>query len=569
MLVQLVISEFAIIRRLEIKFRPQLNILSGETGAGKSIIINAVDLILGGRASAELIRDGAPEAAVEALFSVPENPTLSQVLADLGVPFEGEILIKRMISREGRNRITVNGSMATLQMLSRLGPLLISVSGQHEHQRLLRPENHLQILDDFGSLTPSRLRLNDVYRRYHALKERSERLLKQIEAAEEKQELARFQVSEIERAQIKIGEDQELVEEQTRLRHAADLLQTVTRCYEMLYENEEGVLSNASLCLKEVARAAGMDRRLEGIRDLLAGAKAELEEAALALRAMSGDMVVDPRRLEEVDERLEELNRLKRKYGSTLDDVLNYRANAVGRLEDVDQKRIEVQGLAGEMDGVMTDLILKASELSKMRASVAKELEESAEQELRLLDMAGTRFEVRFLASGSDISVNAGTAIQSLTPDGLDQIEFMLAPNVGEALRPLAKIASGGELSRIMLAIKTILAKTASVETIVFDEVDSGIAGATAEVVGEKLQSLANYHQIICITHLPQIASKHAAHFLVAKEVEGKRTQTRVSELDHERRVSEIARLLGGKTISRKAIARAREMLDQSLILMT
>ncbi len=562
MLVQLVISEFAIIKYLEISFRPQLNILSGETGAGKSIIINAVDLILGGRASAELIRDGASEATVEALFSVPTNPSLTRVLSDLGVPVEGELLIKRTISREGRNRITINGSMATLQMLSRLGHLLISVSGQHEHQRLLRPENHLQILDDFGGLTPYRLTLNEVHGRYQTLKGRSDRLLREIEAAEEKQELARFQVAEIERVQIKIGEDRELTEEQTRLRHAADLLQTVRRCYETLYENEDGVLSNASLCLREMERAAEWDRRLEGVRDLLTGASAELEEAALALRAISGDMVVDPRRLEEVEERLEDLNRLKRKYGPSLEDILNYRADTLGRLEDVDEKRIALQGLAAEMDTVMADLVLKAKELSGMRAGIAKELEASVERELQVLEMGGTRFEVRFSAVSTEIARNAEMAVQSIKPDGLDEVEFMLSPNVGEDLRPLAKIASGGELSRIMLAVKTILAKTASVETIIFDEVDAGIAGATADVVGEKLQSLSSYHQIICITHLPQIASKRAAHFLVTKEVKGNRTQTRISELDRERRVSEIARLLGGKTVSKKAIARAREMLS-------
>jgi len=561
MLAQLVISEFAIIRHLEISFIPQLNILSGETGAGKSIIINAVDLILGGRASTELIRNGASEATVEALFSIPANSSLTRFLSDLGISFEGELLIKRTISREGRNRITVNGSIATLQMLSRLGSLLISVSGQHEHQRLLRPENHLHILDDFGGLTPSRLSLNDVYRRYQDLKERSERLRQQIETAAEKQELARFQVDEIETAQIRSGEDQELTEEHTRLHHAANLMQTVTRCYEMLYENEDGVLAGAALCLREVERATEIDRRLEEVQDLLTGAKAELEEAALALRSISGDMVIDPRRLEAVDERLEELNRLKRKYGPTLDDILRYRAKALGQLEDVDEKRIELHNLAGEMDSLVADLMLKATELSAKRAGVAKKLEKSVERELGLLDMGGTRFEVRFSASGSDIPPSPEAAMPSFKPDGLDEVEFMLSPNVGEELRPLAKIASGGELSRIMLAIKTILAKTASVETIIFDEVDAGIAGATADVVGEKLQALANYHQIICITHLPQIASKQAAHFLVTKEVTGRRTQTRVAELNRERRVNEIARLLGGKTVSRKAIARAREML--------
>jgi DNA repair protein RecN (Recombination protein N) len=309
-------------------------------------------------------------------------------------------------------------------------------------------------------------------------------------------------------------------------------------------------------------RASGIDRRLEGVRNLLTGAKAELEEAALALRSLSGDMVIDPRRLEAVDERLEELNRLKRKYGAGLNEVLDYRASALGRLEDVDEKHKELRDLAAEMDSLTADLMHKATALSAKRARVAKELETSVEQELGLLDMGGTRFEVRFSSTGSDVPPNSEAAMQTLKPDGLDEVEFMLSPNVGEDLRPLAKIASGGELSRIMLATKTILAKTGSVETIIFDEVDAGIAGATADVVGEKLQALAEYHQIICITHLPQIASKQAAHFLVTKEVKGKRTQTRVSELDQAKRVREIARLLGGKTVSQKAIARAREMLD-------
>ena len=561
MLTQLTISNFAIISRLDISFKPGLNILSGETGAGKSIIINAVNLILGGRASADLIRSGANEAQVEALFSFPEHPILSALLPDLGLPFQGELLIKRTLSREGRNKIRINDSMATLQTLSKIGATLISISGQHEHQLLLRPDNHLFLLDDFGGLTPERLELNESFRQYQSLKEGLKRLESGIKEHEERQELTRFQMKEIETAHIKEGEDTFLEEERKRLRHAEELRESVAESYERLYEKGDSVLSDLSHCIKRLEKGAEEDRRLSGIKEALVKAKVELEETALEIRDLRKTITADPARLEEVEERLQLLNRLKRKYGPSLEDVRRLRDTLSQSVDNLDQKKAELERILETLKDKERDIIEKATHLSRKRRGVAQVLEKSVKSEMGLLDMGGTQFEVRFHTQGAVGEKDPESAMGEINADGQDRVEFMLSPNVGEELRPLSRIASGGELSRIMLAMKTILARTASVETLVFDEVDSGIGGATAEVVGEKLQSLAAYHQILCITHLPQIASKGHTHFLVQKRVRDKRTQTLISELDAEARVKEIARLLGGKVVSPEALAHAKEMM--------
>ena len=562
MLDRLTISNFAIISHLEINFRPGLNILSGETGAGKSIIINAVNLILGGRATADLIRSGSNEARVEALFRLPENPSITELLSDLGFPFNGELLIKRTISREGRNRISVNGSMSTLQMLSRVGLMLISISGQHEHQLLLKPDNHLYLLDEFGGLTDRRLKLNESFSKYQSLKGGLSQLEREIKEGEERQELTRFQLEEIEGADIREEEDRLLEDEKRRLRYAEQLMGIVTESYQTIYEKEGSVLSEISLCTKKMEKWGEVDQRLKNIGDAFASTSVELEEAALELRDLQKTIVIDPIRLEEVEERLQFINRLKRKYGPSIKDIMDFRHKLSEVIDNMGQKREDLERISKRLKEMETGIVSRAADLSSRRRVVAKKLEKAVKNELNLLDMGGTRFEVSFHKGISrDIENEPANMMKAIKEDGYDSVELMLSPNIGEELKPLARVASGGELSRIMLAVKTILARTTSVETIIFDEVDSGIGGATAEVVGEKLQALAGYHQILCITHLPQIASKSAAHFLVTKRVMDGRTQTIISELDPEKRVKEIARLLGGKVISQQAIAHAREML--------
>lgn len=561
MLVHLSISNFAIIRHLEIDLKPGLNILSGETGAGKSIIINAMNLILGGRASADLIRSGSKEAKVDALFSFPENEMLSLVLMDLGVPFDGELLINRTLFREGRNKIFINGSMATLQMLNRVGTLLISISGQHEHQLLLKQDNHLVLLDDFGGLSDERQKLTEVFNQHQTVREEINALEDVIGRIGERRDLTEFQIREIESAQIDLGEDDRLAEEKRRLQHAAELLAVVTEGYQGLYERNDSALSSVSQCLKRVTKGAEIDPGLGFIKEALAEIELKLEDAAFALRDYEKQIHMDPLSLERVEDRLEVLNGIKRKYGPTLEDVLRYRNKLASMIYDMGEKKNTLDQLRKKQAESEALLCKRAGGLSEKRKAAAKVLERAVETELFELHMAETRFQVHFGEAGKSVAEPREIHIDAVHDDGIDRVEFMISPNIGEDLKPLGRIASGGELSRIMLALKTILARRASVETIIFDEVDSGISGATAEVIGEKLSSLAEYHQIVCITHLPQIASQGENHFLVRKEVVKGRTQTRISGLEPEARVQEIARLLGGKEITLRAVAHAREML--------
>jgi DNA repair protein RecN (Recombination protein N) len=564
MLVQLNISNFAIIDHLETHFKPGLNILTGETGAGKSIIINAVNLILGGRASSDLIRTGSEEARVEALFNIPKKHSIEELLSALGLPFDGELLIQRTISREGPNRVTINGSMATLQILSKLGLSLISISGQHEHQLLLRPENHLYLLDEFGGLNEEREALAVSYRAHQSLKEDLKGLEKEIREGEQRQELSAFQADEIGKADVKKGEDALLVEEKDRLRHAEMLRQIVTESYQTLYENEDAVISSLSQCIKKIEKGIEVDRRLSGIRDAITSAHLELEEAALDLRNFQKSITIDPARLEHIEERIQLINRLKRKYGSTIEEILKFKEGLSQQIDHLESQRKRLEKVRMEMNEIEKVVVSQAVALSMKRKNVAKKLQKAVEVELNRLDMVGTRFEAYFYPTKAGNRDEPNIDMGDIRGDGYDNVELMISPNIGEELRPLSRIASGGELSRIMLALKTILARRASVETIIFDEVDSGIGGATAEVVGEKLQSLAQYHQILCITHLPQIASKGTTHFLVKKQVVSRRTQTVISKLNAEERLMEIARLLGGRTISKKTVAHAKEMLTAS-----
>jgi len=561
MLVQLSISNLAIISRLEASFRPGLNILSGETGAGKSIIINAVNLILGGRASSELIRSGSEEARIEALFVLPGNTSLRSLFDEMDLPFRQETVIRRIISREGRNRITINDSLSTLTSLSRLGQALISISGQHEHQLLLRPENHLFLLDEFGGLSVERLGLGALFEKYLHLKEECRQLEKEIRDREERSELSLFQMEEIDKADVKPEEDVLIEEERKRLRNSDLLRAIVKESYHLLYERDGAVLSEIGSCLRKMEKGSELDQGIRSVRERLASIKVDLEEVSYSLREMQERSPDDPYRLEAVEERLQLLNKLKRKYGPSLQEILEFRSRLSGTIGDLDQKKDSLSRASQLVSGIEMEIIQRAADLSEKRKKAAKALEKAAMDEFGLLAMGGTRFAVRFALMDSESQSGPSSSLRGIRADGQDRIEFMLSTNVGEDLKPLSRIASGGELSRIMLALKTILAGKGSVDTIIFDEVDSGIGGATAELVGEKLRSLSAYHQILCITHLPQIACKGETHFLVTKEVANKRTATVISQLDPEARIKEIARLLAGKTVSESALAHAREIL--------
>jgi len=563
MLVHLVITDFAIIKHLDLYLKEGLNILSGETGAGKSIIINAINLIWGGRSSADLIRTGCTEAVVEGLFALPETPGLVDVLEEAGISFDGEVLIKRTISREGRNRVFINGSLATLQTLSRLGPRLISISGQYAHQLLLRPENHLYLLDDFSGLEDERARLGTLFERYQALKGNITSLETEIRSQKEREELSRFQIQEIEMAGPVLGEDDLLEEERRRLQHAEELLEIASTGYQTLYEDQDSALSSVALCIKALEKGSRLAPELEAVKASLAGIEAQIEDISFTLRDFRESVRIDPQRLNQVVERLELLKKLKRKYGAAIEDILRFKEALSSKMFDLEGKIRELGRLNHELEEMESELLKKAGNLSRKRRNGAEDFRRAVETELRQLHMKDTQFSIAFKDLLDEDGILAQARVEDMRPEGVDRIEFMISPNPGEELRSLSRIASGGELSRILLAMRTILSRSASVESIVFDEVDAGISGATAEVVGEKIASLALYHQIVCITHLPQIASQGATHFVVRKQVTNGRTEAAISELDPEARTQEIARLLGGRSITSRALAHAREMLQR------
>ena len=563
MLQEISIRNFAIIEDLTIRFDTGLTILSGETGAGKSIIINAVNLLLGSRASAALVRTGADSAELEGLFHCDPDSNVARTMSDLGYdPGEG-LLVRRIISKNDRHRIYINGRMATMQVLTTITGDLASISGQHAHQGLLKEDQHLDILDQYGDLLPLREKYQTAYRQITPLIHKESALVRRQGVQTEQMELLRFQRDEIEAAEAKPDEDQKLEKERLRLKNSENLLQTVQQCVDLLYSGDGAVVESLGHCAKELSRSAQMDDRLQATADQVDSLTYAVEDLASQLRDYLGRIDLDAGRLEEVEARLDLLNRLKRKYGGTLDKVLDYARNARHQLDEFENIDDALAKVRQALQNHHEQLARMAEDLSVKRRQVAQKLALAVEKELASLKMADTRFAVELypLSVIPDASPYLRHNDCGLSESGLDRGVFMIAPNLGEAIKPLATIASGGELSRVVLALKAILAHNDAVETVVFDEVDAGIGGEVAELVGKKLANLAGRHQILCITHLPQIAKYGHHHFRIVKAVAKGRTRTTIVPLSVDERVEELARMLGGKTITAKTRAHAREML--------
>jgi DNA repair protein RecN (Recombination protein N) len=555
MLTELNIRNFAIIDELTVTFDGGVNILSGETGAGKSIIIGAVGLLLGERASAEMIRSPADEAVVEARFAIGDQGGLPDLLREMGFDAGEDLVVRRVVSRSGRNRVYINGGLASLSSLAALGESLINVCGQHEHQKILKAENHLGVLDEFGALTPLREAYRETFGRYRVLKERQAELEALCRQRAEREDLLRFQVDEIARAAIAPQEDVTLADEKRVLGHVQKLIDAAEGGYEILYGKGDSVLAQlrqAAAAVREIRKIdPGLTLTEEEINDLYYRS----EEAALTLRDYGQRLCFDPARLEAIDERLELLGRLKRKYGGSLEAVLGRQADGERELGRIASLEGEAARLAEAIAAERGQLAAAADALSRRRRSAALTLKGAVEAEIRTLQMENARFEVSFR------ELSPEEEREPYREAGVDDGEFYFSANPGEEMKPLRAIASGGELSRIMLSLKKVLARTGSVGTIVFDEVDSGIGGATAEIVGQKLKEVARHHQVICITHLPQIACFGDRHYQVVKRVVGERATTAVALLDPEARLEEIARMLGGVELTEKTREHAREML--------
>jgi len=556
MLRELKIQNLAIIDTLEISFVEGLNVISGETGAGKSIIIGAVGLLLGDRASSDVIRSSEETAVVEALFDITGRDEIKDKLAEIGCDGDDDLVVKRIVSRSGKNKIYINGNLATLGSLSSLSESLVNVCSQHEHQTILNADNHIDILDEFGQLMPLRNQYSLLYKDFCNLQGYLAELELQNGNKQEREGFLKFQLKEIIDAHITPGEDTALLEEKKILRNAKQLNEHARNAHDILYAGEDSVLERLSRVIGDVKEIREIDTSLGVSTDDLDSIYFSLEETALALRDYTYRIVYDPERLEEVDNRLEYLSRLKRKYGATLDEVLRKQCDIEHEFKTISSVEDEIERVSGEIARRKERVMASARELSARRADVAVRLKDEIEREIHTLRMASAFFEVRF---HQPLDNAAGEP--QIHYRGCDIPEFYLSTNIGEEPKPLNRIASGGELSRIVLAMKKVLARTGSVGTIIFDEVDTGIGGATAEIVGHKLQEVANHHQVICISHLPQIACFGDHHLLVAKKVEGKKTNTEVRLLSGEERLNEITRMLGGVEITEKTREHAQEML--------
>ncbi len=564
MLSELSIKNFAIIDDLTIRFSEGLTIFSGETGAGKSIIINAVNLLLGSRASARMIRTGAESAELSALFYLPEKSPAREMLAEYGCRESGELLVKRVISANNRHRVYINDRLSTMQTLAAATSDLASISGQHEHQLLLKESRHLLVLDSFAGLTGLRAK---VYRLYHEilpLLQKLQDLKKSRESQNEHIELLKFQKKEIEDAAVSPGEDEELREELSRLKNAEELYRIVCSSTEALYSSDGAVAERLAEIGKSLEKASGIDKTLVPQKEALEDAAVRIEDLAHELRTYAGRISFDEQRLEEVQERLDTLTRLKRKYGGSLEAVLEQHKKIDKELNGLENLSEEISEAEKRLKTLHKEISESCRELSEKRRQAADALAEKIERELASLKMTNTRFSVHIeqaaAEKGRDPHLCDGEACIAET--GTERAGFMISPNPGEDLKPLSEIASGGELSRVVLAVKAVMADSDTPATLIFDEVDAGIGGEVAEMVGRKLSELSGLHQVICITHLAQIAKFGRCHYLISKKTEESSTRTLIKELAWEDRVEETARMIGGADITPTTLEHAKEMLS-------
>ena len=532
------IRNLAVIEAVEVELEPRFNVLTGETGAGKSIVVEAVGLLLGARASADLVRTGEAQATIEALFETTDGT---------------EVIVRREVTSQGRSRSFIDGTLATAGALRELSDRLVELHGQHEHQTLLDPLTHLPLLDGSAGLQAMLPPLAEAWASMRRLREQRDRARMDDREKAVRLDLIAFQLGEIEKAALKPGEDEELATSKRVLANAERIQRLCEESYAALYESDHAVLSGLAQVWKRVAELATIEPKFADPLDARETIKSQLEDMAFLLRRYADEIDASPVRLQQVEDRLALIERLKRKHGPTLENVIAA-GQALARERDMLTRSEEA---AEDLERMLADARARyldlARELSRRRRTASKQFATQVEAHLAQLAMAKTRFEVRF---GTEEAGEDGW-----TERGIDQAEFFVSPNVGEDLRPLARIVSGGELSRLMLALKTMATADGAGKTLIFDEVDAGIGGEVAEVVGRKLRQLGDRYQVVCITHLPQIASRASTHYHIEKSVRGRRTVTTVQRLDSGGRIEEISRMIGGSAITEPIRASARQML--------
>ncbi len=552
MLTDLIIKNFAIIENLHVTFGSGFNVLTGETGAGKSIIIDAVNLLLGGRARGEIIRTGEDEASVEAIFDLSEELLLGRRLVAAGLDNDGELLVRRMIARSGKNRIFINGSPVSLTQLRELISGLVNIYGQHEHQNLQRTETHLKLLDSFAGLQEPLAAYRSAFAAYQQLQKELDSLNFAERERQQRLDMLGFQQQELLNANLEAGEDEELERERSILQHAEKLTAATVGGYETLYAGQHAACEKISVVADQLEALQQIDPQLGSLAKLLQTNLYSLEDIASELRDYSEKLDFEPQRQQQVEDRLALLSSLKRKYAPTIAELLEYLEQISAELNNLSDIEGRREQLRQQLEVQKELLIESGKHLTRQREKASFELATEVERELSDLAMANADFSLHF-------AVLAEPSI-----DGLESGQFYLAANPGEEAQPLAKIASGGELSRIMLALKRSVPEGDGVRTLIFDEVDAGIGGEAATAVGEKISRLGKDLQVLCVTHLPQVAAFADQHYQVVKQEKNGRTTTKLNLLDTNARIAEMARMLGGSQIGEQTLVHARELIESS-----
>jgi len=565
MLSLLKIKNIALIDEIQLEFSKGLNLLTGETGSGKSIIVDSLGALTGERVSSDLIKEGASSAQIEGLFSVRSNADLHQLFYESGIEAEDakdtEIIVRRELAANGRNRIFVNNQSVTQNFLKKIGAFLVDIHGQGEQATLFNPATHLEMLDEYAGVQNLRVSVAEKYRELSRIQKEIANLREDEAQKLQLLDILQFQVDEIGKAELKPDEDSALEEEKRRLNNVEKLSTLSDESYLLLYENEEATVTTLEKVVRRIKELAEYESSFNEYTESLQTTQAVLEDLAISVRSFSSRLEFSPERLEEIENRLAEISRLKRKYGGTIESVLAHFKESEERLKNIETAELREEELRKELRKARDEYLKIASELHEKRAKAARKFEKEIEANLKAVALEKARFEVRIDAPEEAV-LQDETSVKSFTAKGFDQIEFYFSANVGESVKPIARVASGGEASRLMLILKTTAKLSEFEKAMVFDEIDTGIGGRVAEAVGLKLKELAKTQQVLCVTHQPQVASLADQHFVVEKETLKNRTEIRVRELNKSEKVEEIARMLTGKEITDTARRHAKEMLD-------
>lgn len=567
MLAQITIKDFAIIDEITVNFNDGLTVLTGETGAGKSIIIDAIQLLAGARASVEFVRHNSDEAWIEGIFFIDnDNHNVYSILKELDIQVddeEGSIILQRIITAKGKSICRINGKLVTLSILKEFGQTLIDIHSQHETQSLMHPENHIKLLDyyEFNKINLTKEAYLELYEELNELQKKFKQLTESEKQFNERTDLLSFQLNELQSANLEIGEDEELENERHRLMNYEKLFENLQLSYHSLFGDNKALdfLSQAATSLEQIE---DIDPSFKKISEEIKSHYYGLEELSYQIRQHLDGLEYDPQRLDEVESRLHEINRLKRKYGREIDQLISLMIEMEEELEQLENKEVHLESLQKQILSLQKDTLVEAENLRKTRQQVAEKLKNEIKKELKDLYLEKAIFDVEFSTIDGDIIWKDKKV--KLTKNGLDQIQFLISTNPGEPLKPLHKVASGGEMSRIMLALKRIFSEQQNVTSVIFDEVDTGVSGRVAQAIAEKINEISKKSQVICITHLPQVAAMADQHLLIEKELDKDRTKTKVIKLTKEQSVEELARMISGSELTETTKKHALELIEQA-----